>query len=263
MPEQTTDEVYLDTTILVELCIKKGLDARFIRRVISEYGRATVAAYALKEFRAGAMSYVVALYNRIVGEANNIEDLFEILDKLDHGGFQRYRQKIAVQVMKSLSGQIPDDEPVGSVARHLRDSLYSLIREAWDDAHELGETIEAIACYDDVGPSYDEETGRFQMPVCWPDPPGTGCCVALHAHSCKVVEKVIAALASDSERETRRRVAALQVTPEEVTRHQCRHLGDLAVVLYAPADAQVLSTNHRDFTELCGILGKSFRNPLR
>lgn len=255
-------EAYLDTTVLVELCIKNGPDARSIREVISKYDHVSVAAYALKEFRTGSLSDMVAFHDKIVGDANGIGDIFKILDDLDPAGFRRYRQKIALQVMKSLGDRIPRDEPVGSVVRHLRDSLYTLIRDAWDDAHELGPTIEHIACYDDIGPSYDEVTGRFQMPVCWPAPPREGCCVALRAHSCDGVERVVAALASDSKGETRDRVAALRVLPQKVTRHQCRHLGDFAVVFYAPANADVLSTNDRDFIQLCHILGKSFRNPV-
>jgi hypothetical protein len=260
MPEAA----YLDTTILVEVCLKKGDHARRINEVLGQYDERNVSSYCLKEFRAGALNNIVLYHNKLVGEARAFEHVFDILDKLDQGGARRYRSKIAAQVTKSLVAGIPDDEPKGSMLGRLCDELSDLILDAWEDVLELGDIIEPIACYDGKGPVYNETSRQFDMPVCWPNPPHHGCCAAIRAQEVDVIDTTITALAHEAKQETRKRVAALQSAQgsANVTRHQCRHFGDFAVVLFAPDHAHVLSTNHSDFPQLCRILGKTFRDPL-
>jgi predicted nucleic acid-binding protein len=255
---------YLDTTILAELCLKKSLEAVRIREVLDEYSERQISAYVLKEFRGGVLNNLVSYCNLLM-EAESLAEVFPILGKLEQGGFQSYRRKIAEQVTARITRTFPRDLSLELALNRLVDELSDLICDAWDDAREMGTLIETLLCFDGQGPRYNEARGRFEMPTCWGAPPSCGCCVALRAQQTNILATAITSLRDGSKRETRKQVEALEVAqsdPASSTRHHCRGFGDFAVVLFAPEKADVLSTNSADFPALCRVFAKPFRNPL-
>lgn len=254
---------YLDTTILVEVCVKGGERACRIREFLGRHDAVQISAYALKEFRAGVLHSLVRFFNELDdGGDQEVARIFSTIGRMGQGGYKRYPQQIALQVAERLARGSAHLE----FARFC-DELSDLILDAWDEAHALGELIAPIDCFDDEGPAYDDVTGRFVMPVSWGNPPPAGCCVARLASERDVVTGVLLALEAESgqKRETRKRIDALRAAardPGDVDRHQCRHFGDFAVILFAPAEAEILSTNTSDFPGLCQRMGKKFCDPL-
>ena len=255
-------QAYLDTTILVDLCIEDEPEkAARIRNVILQYDSVQISEYTLKEFRAGPLHNMVAFYNRLEEPGqHDIGTIFSTIKKLDQGGFRRYAPSIAMQAATRITrGRSEID-----FARFC-DELADLILDAWEEAHGHGVVIAPIDCFDDTGPEYDEETRRFVMPVVWEEPPKEGCCVARCANFTKFARLTVATSKNETKPETVKRVKALRAAMEganNVDRHQCRHFGDFAVVLFAQESADVLSTNSSDFPLLCQLMKKNFRDPL-
>jgi hypothetical protein len=258
-------EAFVDTTVVVDALLKSGAIARSARAALKRYDRTLLPFYALKEFKAGALSTYIWAHNKLAVHGS----IPLVLKAIQSRGRQPYAVQTALEALQvawptsSLGSLVEKHGPIASFdqvsAASCRLHLATKIRRAWSQRRKLtSEVVDPLACYVDA--ELTENGGLLEgSPSC----KGPCCLPARLRERLGDLERLRAALgrAGSTRREDQRRSDVLKTIIQRpaapVNTSACRAFGDAYFALFAPPSAVILTTNVRDHTILAGALGKS------
>lgn len=250
-------KVYLDTTVLTDALLKAGSGASgAARSSITESGEVFLCQYAIKEFRSGPFANFVWTYNKAV-ECADWATFFAACARVAQTP-NKNRTSTALEALGSASGTgtVLDLETV-------RATLRLIILKAWRTRRKLATSIVGVLdCYVEE-PELRRENDEFVLGrlAC---EPGKPCAAAAHLLASGDAARLLPIVEGQSEkRENSRRAEALKLILKrrQPSAHQCRALGDAAIVSFSPPDATILTTNIKDIAPLAHGLGKKCARP--
>jgi hypothetical protein len=269
---------FLDTTVLTDILLK-GLQKPGVaaKAAVAQFDASQVPMYAIKEFKRGPLSYFKWMYDKFV-TAPDFSAAMAALHSMSRSP-RRYLTSTALEAVVVASGSIttqiassfvdkygPDAEVGKILLDEMRLALKRQIHSAWSRRHSVAtETVYPLSCYEERGPY--ERRGLIELhPMkCEREP---NCCLGpvLRARASALRSMKEAIDATGSERkEDRVRAKYLKEIHRKpkflITDEVCRRLGDAIIVVLAPADATVLTTNAKDHRVLAGAIGKQVQTP--
>jgi hypothetical protein len=167
----------------------------------------------------------------------------------------------AVRLASAGSAGTQDDQ---DLADRYRLSIEILLKRAWKRRRTVTkETVDDLDCYTEAAPKLTNGIFDLSPKQCERD---RECCLAETLRENKdTLIKLRNAIPEDSTRkediERRKVLKQLINTKQTLTREQCCRLGDAIFAFYAPADADILTTNVRDHVPLAEAIGKSVEHP--
>ena len=250
-------KVYLDTTVLTNALLKPSSGAgKEALRSIAQSREVVLCQYAIKEFRSGPFSHFVWTYNKAV-ECPDWSTFFAVYARMAQTP-SKNRTSTALEALGSASttGQLLDLDSV-------RSTLRLIILKAWRTRRRLATSIVGVLdCYveePELGRDNDKFTlGRLACEA------GKVCSAAGHLLATGDADRLLPVVEGQSEkRENSTRAEALRVIlkKRQPNAHQCRALGDAAIVSFSPHDATILTTNLKDIEPLAHGLGKKCAHP--
>jgi hypothetical protein len=165
---------YVDTTVLVNILLKRGPIQKSCVDSLSRYQSAEVPTYALKEMKAGPLYAWIWLHNKCVA----CQSCAKVLRAL-HGMASSRKRNLpltAIEAWEEIArsdsatlamlvkkyGRDASDDVVK--CERLRLGLRRRITTAWRDRHRAIPVVEPLACYEDS----DLEVDKFGMINPWP-----------------------------------------------------------------------------------------------
>jgi hypothetical protein len=191
---------------------------------------------------------------------------------------RRYLTSTALEAAIKAASSIAHETPSTLAAKYGADadtdnilcdeyrlSVKKTIFQAWSMRRSVTtEMVQPLSCYNERPPY--EKRGMIELdpkkcdlqPTCC-----LGASLKLMADELKKMREAIQASGSSRPEDQRRSKALRQVyhTKRPVTDDVCRALGDAIIVVGAPADATILTTNVRDHSVLAKALGKQVQSP--
>lgn len=266
------NRAFVDTTILCEaIGLASEKKAKAALAALSRYKLTEVPTYGLKELRAGPLSSWLLAHNVLVAE-DTIEAAQERLNKLS--SFKPRQNVVTSQAL--LSGLVAVAQ-VGraesgsdyDVKTELENYLCRRILAVWEKRRTISNVVQPLSCFVDEELELEERQLRFQG--------GSGCVTKA---SCGAaielkkeqgdVKKILVALrppkeqASEKHETGRRRGALKEVLArdsKDFPKKDCRALGDAYFCIMSPKDAEILTTNLKDFEPMAAALGKTLSSP--
>jgi hypothetical protein len=267
---------FLDTTILTDALLKPGPRAEASRAAIRRYEKTFLPVYAIKEFKAGPLSYFRWVHNKCV----IFRSYARVLNALGSIARtpQRYRTSTAIEALEVFAARLKGVTPQGLAKTYgqdadidvaysdmLRLSIRTQVDLAWEERRDLtSETVDELDCYTEAAP-YIDERGNMQLQPnsCQPQ---TECSLARRLKKDPEALKRMRDSIVDSDRaENTKRAHVLRdlyrIPKQPLTREKCRSLGDAIFAFFCPIECVILTTNSRDHKPLAEALGKVVETP--
>jgi hypothetical protein len=265
-------DAYIDTTIIVDALLKDRATRDTATKALKRFSSTQLPVYAIKEFKAGALSYLAWLHNKLVdtGAVGKTITAIHAVMKRQQGraataleamanGLQESLGKATPHILLQQHGRTADD----IICAELRIMLRYRIISGWSQRRSITtRVIQPLSCYPERDPIY--RNGRIVL--------GPATCVvigeccfadALRARPSDVgkVERAAAdnGKLSAAARSVLHDLARGSKSP--VTNQKCRSLGDAYFALFAPSSSTILTTNVNDHAVLAGALGKKVEPP--
>jgi len=268
-------KVFVETTVLTDALLKAGLLGAAARQSLKRASETLLPVYAIKEFKAGPLSYYVWLHNKFVSERkySDVQNALHALSRTP----QRYRLSTALEAMRdveatmrttlaALSEKYGAQADVDSVMRdRYRLALYAKIAKAWKQRRTVvSSTVCPLSCYVETEPK-SGKNGLIDLNGTRCGPPRE-CCLAAdfkaRPSELRALMNSIEGSTRPEDQRRRKALRSLERTPKRtMTEEVCRALGDAVFALQCPRDAAVLTTNLRDHRPLAGALGKTALRP--
>jgi hypothetical protein len=255
-------KAFVDTTILAEVLLKTGPTHDAAERALLRYTHTLLPVYAIKEWKRGQFAKYVYIHNQLKRtgsfSATNIA-----LSRL----FMRPRwqstafEAVAVTTLRLPSAPTTPVPPDTELADRFRLAFKTLIYLSWDSRRSVtSETVMDLDCYVESGPR-DQVNGEIDIHPrdCRGD---QECCLAKKLRKDKdALLKLRNAIPPNGRQEDARRREALKKLAvhqnSRFERRDCQALGDAYFALFAPMDADILTTNVKDHVPLAAALGKT------
>ena len=271
-----TDKAYVDTTVLVDALMKSGAQSDKARSAVSRYPRSELPQYAIKEFKDGALSYYVWMYNKL----ETTRSFTAALDALQRISMspRKYLTATAIQALKDASHSIAKYTTQQIVDKYGPSASYDSVQcdeyrlaiktaifLGWQGRRTLtSEVVCPLPCYNETDPY--EKRGLIQLDnrKCKADPE---CCLAaaLKSKPDDLMKLRDATLSQPTRRELEVRAKVLRQLirkpKDRLDEKSCRYLGDAIFAFFAPQDAAILTTNDRDHGPLAVALDKVVEKP--
>jgi hypothetical protein len=269
-------DAFVETTVLTNLLLKKDGSEAAAKSAIARYAKAIVHQFAWKEFKRGPLSNFIWAFNKLA-DTKSFVDTLAALQRMSMSP-RKYLTATAIQALHSafkamfsgnsldtLKLQYGDKADLDQMhADALRLELKRAIVSSWSKRHTLfGGQQEALTCYPDA--ELMEKGARLEAKPrdC---PKGTDCCLRSRlTNKRKEVGAAKAALPDDGRKETRERFLVLRQLEKHphtlMSPTDCQRLGDAYFVLFCPEDAELITTNVRDFEGMAKALGVTFSTP--
>lgn len=268
-------KAYVDTTILVNVLLKRGAVQQTCIAALKRYDSTELPTYALKEMKAGPLSGWIWLHNKCVA----CRSYAQVLAAL-HGMARSPRRNLpltALEAWQEISmrnsvtlGQLVESYGRAAIedvvkADRLRLGLRRRIMTAWRARNSTISVVHPLPCYQDAELGFANSGVINCRPVeCHPTP---NCSLA--TQMAKDPDKVrllhAAVEKSPPKAENARRLKALRHilrTPKRpLDDGMCRALGDAIFAFFAPSNSVILTTNIGDHKVLAEALGKSAETP--
>jgi hypothetical protein len=256
------DKAYVETTILAECLLKAGPVSKEARKKIALYKESILPVYAIKEWKAGQLTAYVYVHNKLQGTGSFSQTNWA-LSRL----YRRPRyQSTAFELWAYTAGKLPhassiSDNPDQELADRFRLIIRTEITRAWSRRRKLcSATVDDLECYTEAPPKI-MPNGLIEVNprLCHPE---KECCLAakLRAHP-DHLSKIRDSIPQNNRPEDIRRRQVLRDLikhPRKLfTREDCMRLGDAVFVFFAPEDADILTTNGKDFVPMAKSVGKS------
>lgn len=270
-------KAYVDTTVLTDALIKSGPERVAARAAIARYSVSQLPEYAIKEFKAGPLSYYTWMHNKLA-TTGSFAAALQYLQSMSRSP-KRYLTSTAIQALQtSAAGSMAQFTTSQMAQKHgpnaamdkvlcdeYRLAIKAIILLGWKERRKLTtEVVDPLSCYDETDPFVKRdliELGRRSCPL------STQCSLApdLRAKPADLKKLRNVALAQGNRPEHQRRAKALRElyrNPKRpVNEKTCRSLGDAIFAFFAPKDAVILTTNVTDHGPLAAALGKSVDKP--
>ena len=258
-------KAFVDTTILAEVLLKTGPSHDAAQNALRLYDQTLLPVYAIKEWKRGQFATYVFIHNRLKRTGSFSATSFA-LSRM----FMRPRsQSTAFEALALLSLNL-SSAPMAVVsdselADRFRLAFKTLIYSSWESRRSVtSDTVMDLECYVESGPR-DQANGEIDIQPrnCKGE---QECCLAKQLRKDKdaLIKLRDAIPPSGRTEDTRRRQALkkLAVHPNSrFDREDCRALGDAYFALFAPTDADILTTNIKDHLPLAIALGKKAVSP--
>jgi hypothetical protein len=243
---------------------------------IARYDSTEMPVYAIKEFKAGPLTYLVWAHNKLALTQSLAKTMTAISAVLRR---QPNRASTALNaVAEMISAQ---KQSVGSLAERygngadpdaisadqLRYSFRRRVMTGWAKRRELANDVVCpLDCYPETTPTVTE--GNLLTVNSARCNQGSKCAMAeAMKQAPEQIEKLRRAIqAQPCSRENERRARVLKDIGRNPKRpladeSACRALGDAAFAFLCPEDAVILTTNTRDHRPLASALGKTVASP--
>jgi hypothetical protein len=263
-------KAYVETTIITDALLKPLSESQAAAlAALKRYEVTLLPVYAIKEWKAGPLSYFAYLHNKLVA-TKSLAKTFEAVSLVYQ---QQYRMRTSLEALAAATrlgekdgpktGKPYDDE---TLADRYRLKIKELIFRAWKQRRRITTTtVQDLACYVESAPTItDQGVIDLSPKYCERD---RECCLSTelkkNSASLELLRKSIPDNSKRKE-DVRRRQALrhLYRTPERpFRREQCRDLGDAFFAFFAPQDAVILTTNAKDHRPLAEALGKRVETP--
>jgi hypothetical protein len=258
-------KAFVDTTILAEVLLKTGPSHEAAENALRLYDETLLPVYAIKEWKRGQFATYVYIHN-LLKRTGSFSATNIALSRL----FMRPRMQSTafealavtyVNLPSAASAQVSQDE----LADRFRLAFKTLIYLSWESRRSVtSDTVMDLECYVESGPR-DQVNGEIDIQPrdCKGD---QECCLAKQLRKDKdALIKVRDAIPLSGRPEDSRRREALRklaVHPNSrFERKDCRALGDAYFALFAPTNADILTTNLKDHLPLASALGKKAVSP--
>lgn len=267
-------KAFVETTILVDALLKEGEKKKAATKALGMFSETLLPVYAIKEFKAGALTYFVWVHNKLV-ETKSYDDTLAAIQKIAMSP-KKYLPATAVEAL-AVIGKDYKKLPLGQLAEkygeaatldamlcdHARLSVKRRIAKAWRQRRQLTHRVVfELPCYAEPEPSF-EGSGQLDLAPTACEK-GKQCCIAkAHNESADVATLERAVPTGTGRREDSKRKAALKLIRlgRPFSHGDCRALGDAVFALQCPDDAAILTTNSRDHRPLAEALGKKVLTP--
>jgi len=268
-------KAFLDTTILTTVLLKEGRPRDTCLIALKRYESTEMPVYAIKEFKAGPLSYWVWLHNKLKVGHSLAEGITAIralnplqvhrkataLEALEYA-LQKQKNVSIADWPEKYGG---DGEPDRIMADRIRFSMRRRIAKAWNDRHKIADkTVLPLSCYHEVSPQEGKDGLLDIQPIRCDQP---DCYLAKEMKkdpaSLVKIRDSLSKLPQKPENVNRLRVIKemIRVPKREVSDELCRKLGDAVFAFFAPPDAAILTTNAADHLPLAEALGKQVETP--
>jgi hypothetical protein len=267
-------KAFVDTTIMTDYLLKSGKQYCAARDVLAEFEHSELPAYAIKEFAAGPIRYFVWMHNKLAS-AKSLSHALSSLQSMSRSP-RKYWTAGAVQALKEaaekyrfdqrtlndLVNRYGSDAIVDEVqADQFRLAIKEIIYSAWADRRSFtSQVVEELDCF-------SEEPLRDQNGVIEIVSKCKGACAVAKklASRPKELKKLVNLLKDSAKSENKHRYKALHDLARKpkvsVDKNTCRNFGDAVIVILAPHDSEIVTTNEEDFRPLADALGKSIKVP--
>lgn len=266
-------KAFVDTSILTNVLLKPGPASDRARAALGHFESTELHCYAIKEFKAGPLTYFVWLHNVLVNERS----LWKSVDRVQRVSRtqQRHLTSTALEALREAArledtrlGDLveqygPDANSDTVLCDKFRLSLNHLIKKAWKRRRTVTtDVVGALACYDEREPSELRGLLSCKPRKCRSE---IECSIGQEMKQRpNDVGLLLAATNAEEKAENKRRGAALKELLKQrgsLSDKQCRHLGDAVFAFYCPDDAVILTTNIVDHRPLARALGKEAVSP--
>ena len=271
----SVSKAYVDTSVLVDALLKKGPQCAAARTAIKRFEITELPTYAIKEFKAGALSNYVWLHNKFA----TLRSYTKVLNALHTESMlpRRYRTATSLEALRdaaSSMGKLTSTDLVSKYGANARqDSIqcdeYRLaikvaIFKAWRLRRKLtSRVIQPLDCYAEADPFEERGLIVIEPTSCKPD---RECCMASDLKSRPSdLAKLKDTLCGSTRREQQRCYKVLRQLIRKpkipMSPKMCRNMGDAIFAFFAPKDSTILTTNTRDHAPLAAVLGKQVASP--
>jgi hypothetical protein len=273
-----SSSAFVDTTVLANHLLKDGAIAKASRDALRSFPETLLPVYALKELRAGPLSYFVWIHNRLAsgtlaaaigaiarvsgrapGRAATGAEALEIAARSAEASVPTNK---ALAAQHGLSAD-PHESIKAEWVLHLR----RIILRAWKRRRQQTTKVVApLACFTEHDPrlTADGLIDFYPIDGCGSSPT---CTVAmLMARERQLVRLLRDAIpvSSTRDQDVKRRKALKHLIKRgesSFTGVQCRQLGDAVIAFLAPKGSVILTTNVSDLAPLATALSKSAQAP--
>ena len=255
-------DAYVETTILTDILLKpKTPKHERAKEALARYSHSLLPVYAIKEWKAGPLSYFVYVHGKLV-QTGSMRKTFHALSLV-----RGYRQSTSLEALTSAATL---SHGLGSTDADHADSyrlaLESLIVRSWRKRRRITtRVVDDLPCYSEAEPQLDKD-GLFDLKPVRCDSEQE-CCLAPKLKSKpELLDALRNAIPENSGRaeDQKRRKALKQLIKHPsivLDRDKCRDLGDAIFAFFCPEAAVVLTTNLRDHQPLAQAIGKKAEGP--
>ena len=257
---------FLDTTVLAEALLKPQDKRKKARDKIREYQRSVLPVYAIKEFQFGPFRYFIWLHNKLV-DTRSISRTIRTIHNSFHKPYLKGSMEEALEVGTEMligaefSGANTREKTQVAIADSVRFHIRCRIDIAWRERRKFTtEVVDALSCYPEVAPSYNEETHYIDTERLECDLLDECCLAEGFRKRRSDLHKLIVAMKNLDRSEDKKRRAALYLLLERPKKlfgdRSCKALGDAIFALQCPKDCVILTSNDKDHVVLAGALRK-------
>jgi len=266
----------IDTTVLVDLLLKPNTaEQTQARQAVAKFKTTQLPAYAIKEFKAGALANYIYCHNKLA-VTRSLSRTLKALQRLSLTP-QRYKTATALEALSAVTSgdvqvslRILSDEYGAQAdvdyvnADRMRFALQMLILRAWKKRrHVTTEVILPLACYEETSP-YEHRGLLERGPVeCERKPCAMAAKMSATVEKLQLLRQVIAQLPAKTENQRRSQALRklVRFSGKGFSSGDCRRLGDAVFAYVCPDDSVILTTNTRDMQPLASALGKIALSP--
>lgn len=262
-------KAYVDTTILAEVLLKTGPEHDASLQALKGYERTLLPVYAIKEWKRGQFARYVYIHNQL----KRTQSFAKTNLALARLYYRPRWQSTAFEALAIATVKLPTNQQINSqqndadreLAERYRLALKTLIYLSWESRRDVtAETVMDLDCYVEKGPR-DQTNGEIDIHPRECNP-GSECCIAKRLRNrVEDLIKLRSAIPSSGRQEDSRRREALRILARHPNRRferkDCLSLGDAVFALFAPKDADILTTNVKDLKPMAEALGKTAVGP--
>ncbi len=266
-------KAFVDTTVLCDLLLptSRAQSKTAAAAALRSYTETELPSYALREFRAGALGYLVLLYNVLVAH-DTIEAALERFETLTA---RKPRQHVAgvkaiIRGMLCVRTADPNEWTESAIKKQLETWLCGEISQAWQQRRDnFDRVVQPLACFiegeleivDDQlvttgGTLHCDSLARCSAAAALKGKSGE---VDLVLKALRPAKGSFASTEIGSRRKALKEI--LRVRPDRFDKRRCRAIGDAYFCIMAPKDSAVLTTNIRDFKPMADVLGITVKAP--
>lgn len=270
-------KAFLDTTVLVDSTLKDAKKRRNTTQALARFERRLMPVYAIKEFKAGPLSYFAWFHNKLAS-SKTFAEAIAALQALSRTP-QRYRTATALEALQGAAADFRGLTTPTLQARYgatatldsmlldlVRTNVQHVIYSAWKKRRRIAsEVVAEMPCYTELGPSMRRGLIELKPTDC---DKAVACSLAGRIKADPaLLQKLhdVAKAGAASKRENAKRAAVLKNLvrkPREPLPHQgCRALGDAVFVILAPPDSVIVTTNLTDYEPLAYAAEKKVERP--
>jgi hypothetical protein len=269
-------KAYVDTTILTDVLLNSGDVAKAAETALSSFESTSLPVYAIKEFKAGPLGYFVYFHNKLV-TLQSFQKAITALQRLSRTP-QRNRLATSIQALeKGLSESFSKHTTKDMVDKYganaqmdrvlydeLRSAINGIVKRAWRRRRKVtSEIVDPLDCYHEVGPSM--KRGLLELGPC-DCPEDSGCYVSRLMQKApdkltKMRDRIVDSTKAENVKRAKVLREMIRKPKTDITKNDCRNLGDAVFAFFAPEDSVILTTNIQDYQPLVDALGKTVQRP--